>query len=74
MNRIHSNHLDSPMQQVDMIGKLADLKEQHYRNSLLLSALLELILEKGILSLTEIETKITQLDTAFNSELMYPTV
>ncbi|SDD85761.1 hypothetical protein SAMN02799630_04140 [Paenibacillus sp. UNCCL117] len=61
-NRIHS-HLD----EIAWIGKLADLQEHQYRSSLLLTAVVELLQEKGILSLQEITDKaclLEQLDTA----------
>jgi hypothetical protein len=68
MNQIFS-HLD----QVDYIGKLADLKEQHYQNTLILSAMLELLLEKGILTHQDIENKAAQLDEALTLHSTYPT-
>lgn len=52
------------LQEVDMIGKLADLKLDHYQNSLVLSAVIELLVEKGILTQDELETKAKQLDQA----------
>jgi hypothetical protein len=67
MNKI--SHLD----QVDYIGKLADLKEQHYQNTLILSAMLELLLEKGLLTHQDIEQKAAQLDEAVNLHSTYPT-
>jgi hypothetical protein len=63
----------SPLEQVDYIGKLADLKEQHYQNTLILSAMLELMLEKGILTHQDIENKAAQLDEALNLHSAYPT-
>jgi hypothetical protein len=66
MNRIF-NHLE----QVDLIGKLADMKEQHYRQTVLISALLELLIEKGQLTHNELENKLVQLD-AINPDPIYP--
>jgi hypothetical protein len=63
------SHLD----QVDYIGKLADLKEQHYQNTLILSAMLELLLEKGLLTHQDIENKAAQLDEALTLHSTYPT-
>jgi hypothetical protein len=57
MNRIHS-HLN----EVDLIGKLADLKEEHYKNTLVLSAVIELLIEKDLISMEEIEVKAAELD------------
>jgi hypothetical protein len=69
MNQSHSH-----LEQVDFIGKLADLKEQHYQNTLILSAILELLLEKGLLTHQDIELKASQLDEALSLHSTYPTV
>ncbi|MDP5276048.1 hypothetical protein [Chengkuizengella axinellae] len=52
----------SPLDEIDMIGKLADLKEEHYKNTLLINSMMELLLEKDILSYDEIILKMKQLD------------
>lgn len=57
MNRIHQ-----ALQEVDIIGKLADLKDQHYRNTLLLSTIVELLVEKNLLTTDDLDRKIKQLD------------
>jgi hypothetical protein len=57
MNRIHS-HMD----EINMIGKLADLKENHYKNTLVISAIVELLIEKEIVTRKEIIEKTKQLD------------
>lgn len=67
MNRIHSH-----MQEVNMIAKLADLKEEHYRNSLLLSAMMELLIDKGLLHRQDIETKMMELDSLMTPDSTYP--
>ncbi len=67
MNRILSH-----LEQVDYIAKLADLKEQHYQNTLILSAILELLLEKSLLTRQDIEQKAAQIDTALNPHSTYP--
>ncbi|CAH0121347.1 MULTISPECIES: hypothetical protein [unclassified Paenibacillus] len=61
----------SPMEQVDLVAKLADLKEEHYRNTLALSTLIELLVEKQILTRSEIEEKAAELDQ-FISRSPYP--
>ncbi|WP_207953099.1 hypothetical protein [Paenibacillus agricola] len=58
MNRM--NHLD----QVNWIAQLADLKHTHYHNSLLLSALIELLVEKGIMTAQDIAIMSAQLDAS----------
>ncbi|MDF2937433.1 MAG: hypothetical protein K0Q90_2806 [Paenibacillaceae bacterium] len=47
----------SILDQIDLAGKLGDLKEQHYNHTLLLTALLELLTEKGLLTTEEIRDK-----------------
>lgn len=68
MNRIH-NHLDT----IDLIGKLADLKDGHYQNSLLLSALIELLVDKGVFTAAELAVKAQSLDAAFTPHPADPT-
>lgn len=48
-------------EQIDLAGKLGDLKEQHYNHTLLLTALLELLTEKGLLTTEEIRAKAADL-------------
>lgn len=48
-------------EQIDLAGKLGDLKEQHYNHTLLLTALLDLLTEKGLLTTGEIRTKAADL-------------
>lgn len=43
-------------------AKLADLKEEHYKHTLLLAALLELLGDKGLIAPHELEAKMAQLD------------
>jgi hypothetical protein len=59
MNRMFSSHPD-----IDVIGKLADLKEDHYKNMLILSAVLDLLIEKGMLTPEEIQAKAWELDAS----------
>lgn len=60
MNRI-SNHLE----QVDWIAKLADLKHAHYQNALLVSALIEVLVEKSIITANDIAAMSARLDEAY---------
>ncbi|MBD2860687.1 MULTISPECIES: hypothetical protein [Paenibacillus] len=67
MNRIRS-HLD----EVNLIAKLADLKEEHYRNTLLVTALMDLLIEKGVLSRSEIEARMAAVDQIMSQDPAYP--
>ena len=51
-----------PFNDIDIIALISDLKEVDYKNTLLLSALVELLLEKGILTRKEIVQKANQLE------------
>ena len=62
MPRSRISGTTSPMEQVNLIGKLADLKEQHYQNTLALTSLLELLMEKGIITRQEIQATAARLD------------
>ena len=62
----------SPMDEVNILAKLADLKEDHYHQLLALSAMMELLIEKGVLSREEIAQKTTELDSS-KARPPYPT-
>ncbi|MGZ9585936.1 hypothetical protein [Paenibacillus marinisediminis] len=49
--------------EIDLIGKLADLKHDHYRLTLAVSTLMELLVEKGILEQEDISRKAAELDS-----------
>jgi len=57
MNRIHS-HLD----EINLIGKLADMQENHYQQTLALSTVIELLIAKGIITEQELLEKSRKLD------------
>lgn len=59
------NRIQSHFDEVQMIAKLADLKEDHYQTSLLLSTITELLIDKGILTKDEIREKAAQLDRMY---------
>lgn len=62
----------SPMNEVNILAKLADLKEDHYQQLLALSAMMELLIEKGVLSREEIAQKTSELDN-IKARPPYPT-
>ncbi|MFB5269399.1 hypothetical protein ACE41H_21820 [Paenibacillus enshidis] len=59
------------MEEVGIVAKLADLKEEHYRNTLALSTLIELLVEKGLLTREEVEHKAVEMDS-FMAHSPYP--
>jgi hypothetical protein len=68
MNNRINHHLD----QINWIAQLADLKQAHYHNSLLVSALIELLVEKGIMTAHDIAVMSAQLDTALTPHPVDP--
>jgi hypothetical protein len=50
------------MDLVQFIGKLGDLKDEHYHMTLALSAIIELLIEKGLITRQELEHKTAELD------------
>jgi hypothetical protein len=63
------NRLNGLPAEVDMIAQLADLKEVDYKNTLVLTALVELLVEKGILTRKEVIQKARQLDVDLSVDL-----
>ncbi|WP_407672217.1 hypothetical protein [Paenibacillus sinensis] len=52
----------SSMDLVQFIGKLGDLKDEHYHLTLTLSAVVELMIDKGFITRRELEGKMSELD------------
>lgn len=50
------------MNKIDIIGQLSDLKEIDYRNTLAIATLIELLIEKGIITRQEFARKSCHLD------------
>ena len=57
----------SAWEQVQMAAKLADLTEEHYRTLLTMSAILELLVDKGLITREELQAKTEQLDDQLES-------
>jgi hypothetical protein len=67
MNRIPSHFND-----INMIGKLADLKDSHYHQSLVLSSLIQVLIDKGLITAQEIQLKSKELDAALTPNPIHP--
>lgn len=50
------------MNQIDLVGQIGDLKEIDYRNTLAIATLIELLIEKGIITRQEFARKSYYLD------------
>lgn len=57
----------SPMSEVNLFASLADLKEIDYHNTLLLTALVDVLMEKGVLTSKDLTEKVRTLDTLSTS-------
>lgn len=68
-----NSFFSTPQNEVHIIAKLADIKEEHYHQLVTLSAMLELLIDKGIFTREEIEKKVSELDT-FIAPPPYPMV
>lgn len=53
---------NSVMEHVDLIAQLADIKETLYHNTLLLTAIIEILQQKKICSGKQIQEKVMELD------------
>jgi hypothetical protein len=57
------------MNKLDMIGQIADLKEIDYKNTLAITSIIELLIEKGILNKHEVAEKAQFLEDQTMSEI-----
>jgi len=55
------------MEIMHLNAKLADLKDEHYRSLLTISAVLELLIDKGLLTREELQNKEAELDNQMES-------
>ena len=57
------------MNDIDVLAQLGDLKEVDYRNTLAIASLIELLVEKGVLTIDDISNKSKMLDSMSVEEL-----
>ena len=62
------NRISQLPTEVNIISQLADLKEVDYKNTLIITAIVEVLVEKGSLSRKEILEKANQLEIDFHTE------
>lgn len=55
---------------LDLASQLADMKDDHYRQLLALSTLIELLVEKGILTPEEIRAKASFMEAELDRRLL----
>jgi len=56
-------------ERINLFATLADMKEVDYRNSLAVSALIELLIEKGLITRQEVAARAQMLDAAGEKSL-----
>jgi hypothetical protein len=57
------------MNKLDMISQLADLKEIDYKNTLAITSIIELLIEKGVLDRFEVAEKARLLENQTMKEI-----
>lgn len=58
------------MQFLSLASQVSDMKHDHYRQLLAISTLIELLVEKGILTPEEISEKASQMETELDRQLL----
>lgn len=57
------------MTKLDIVGQIADMKEVDYRNTLAIASIIELLIDKGIISRNDIALKAMQLENITLDEI-----
>ncbi|WEK54212.1 MAG: hypothetical protein P0Y55_16885 [Candidatus Cohnella colombiensis] len=55
---------------LDLASQMADLKDDHYRQLLALSTIIELLVEKGVLTPEEISDKAADMEAELDRQLL----
>ncbi|MFO7263942.1 MAG: hypothetical protein A6D91_10070 [Bacillaceae bacterium G1] len=58
------------MDEVNVVAQIGDLKENHYKNTLILTALVELLVEQGLIRREDVLKKAYELDEALLEEAL----
>lgn len=59
----------TPRERINLVAALADMKEIDYKNSLAVTALIELLIEKGLITRQEMVARAQMLDAAGEKSL-----
>lgn len=57
------------MTKLDIIGQIADMKEVDYKNTLAIASIIELLIDKGIISRNDVALKAIQLESLTLDEM-----
>ncbi|TVX99924.1 hypothetical protein [Cohnella terricola] len=55
---------------LDLASQLSEMKHDHYKQLLAISTLIELLVDKGLLSPEEIKTKASEMEAELNRQLL----
>jgi len=55
---------------LDLASQLSEMKHDHYKQLLAISTLIELLVDKGVLSPEEIRTKASEMEAELNRQLL----
>lgn len=55
---------------LELASRLSDMKEDQYRQLLALSTMLELLVEKGVITADEIRAKSAEMESELNRQLL----
>jgi hypothetical protein len=58
------------MQFLDLASQVSDMKHDHYRQLLAISTLIELLVEKGVITPEEISEKASQMEAELDRQLL----
>lgn len=58
------------MDEVNVVAQIGDLKENHYKNTLILTALVELLVEQGLIRREDVLKKAYELDETLLEEAL----
>ena len=57
------------MSDIDILGQIVNLKEDDYKNTLLLTGIIEVLVEKNIISKKDLVEKVKEIDTSANTNV-----
>lgn len=57
------------MSDIDILSQIVNLKEDDYKNTLLLTGIIEVLVEKNIISKKDLIEKVTEIDTSANTNI-----
>lgn len=59
------------MSDIDILSQIVNLKEDDYKNTLLLTGIIEVLVEKNIISKKDLIEKVREIDTSANTNISH---